>query len=82
MEEKVIFDENYKESYSNWVRCETSLYDIKLLFGTIEDDGSIKASTKIIMSPQHTKALLNMLKGTIEGYEKNFGEINIGIKNE
>lgn len=86
MEEKIFKDENFKEYYSNWISCETSLYDIKLLFGAFqeneEEKSVIKTNTKIVMSPQHAKALLGMLKGTIESYEKTFGEINMGPMNK
>lgn len=82
MEENIIFEEGYRECYSNWVKSETSLYDIKLLFGTIQEGRNVNANTKIVMSPQHTKALYYMLKEIIAGYEESFGEINIDIKNK
>lgn len=36
-----------------------------------------KVHARIIMTPQHTKMLMNALKDNIEKYEKKFGEIKI-----
>ncbi|HWP81554.1 MAG TPA: DUF3467 domain-containing protein [Bacteroidota bacterium] len=36
-----------------------------------------KVHARIVMTPQHTKMLLNALKDNIEKYEKKFGEIKI-----
>ncbi len=36
-----------------------------------------KVHARVIMTPQHTKLLLNALKDNIEKFEKKFGEIKI-----
>src|SRR5574341_2622442 len=36
-----------------------------------------KVLSRIVMTPQHTKMLLNALKDNIDKYEKKFGEIKI-----
>lgn len=36
-----------------------------------------KVHARIIMTPQHTKMLMNALKDNIDKYEKKFGEIKI-----
>jgi hypothetical protein len=36
-----------------------------------------KVHARIVMTPQHTKMLLNALKDNIDKYEKKFGEIKI-----
>ena len=36
-----------------------------------------KVFARIVMTPQHTKMLLNALKDNIDKYEKKFGEIKI-----
>lgn len=86
MEEKILKNENFKSCYINWVKCETSLYDISLLFGQVQESNEkeilINTSTNIKMSPQHAKALLEVLKGAIDGYEANFGKINMGPMNK
>lgn len=41
-----------------------------------------KVNSRILMTPQHAKQLLNILKKNIENYEKQFGEIKINKKQE
>jgi len=36
-----------------------------------------RVHARIIMTPQHTKMLMNALRDNVEKYEKKFGEINI-----
>ena len=36
-----------------------------------------RVHARVVMTPQHTKMLLNALKDNVEKYEKKFGEINL-----
>lgn len=70
--------------YTNSIGIEASIFDIKLDLKYLSTDDNDKKTTKdlceVVMSPQHAKAFSNVLKNTIEAYEKQFGEIELKPK--
>jgi Protein of unknown function (DUF3467) len=71
----------YRESYANSVQVRVNLWDFFLLFGTLNqtapDAVSIRNFQGIYLSPQQSKALLNVLQQNITQYEAAFGEIRL-----
>jgi flagellar protein FlaG len=72
---------DYREGYANSVQVRASLWDFFLIFGTIQqaapDSVSIRNFQGIYLSPQQTKALLNLLQQNLSQYESAFGEIRL-----
>ena len=71
--------------YCNITSINTNIYDFQFMFGLKKDrekpdivEGDIEC--KIVMSPQHAKALAGVLNGATEFYEKNFGKIELEQK--
>jgi hypothetical protein len=68
-------------AYSNNVRLGFTNWDMWFLFGEIlgEKDGKLLTlpRARITMSLQHAKAFLQAFQTSIEGFEKDFGEIQI-----
>jgi Protein of unknown function (DUF3467) len=70
--------------YSNSANIDVTPWDFKILFGEItkierqgEMGGQIFVDDKVrvTMSPQHAKALMNVLRTNIEQYEAKLGSI-------
>ncbi|WP_297430602.1 DUF3467 domain-containing protein [Clostridium sp.] len=67
--------------YANTTSVEVSLYDFKFLFGIKSNTANSEfnpndINSTIIMSPQHAKALVNVLNENVKKYEETFGHIN------
>ena len=71
----------YRENYANSVQVRVNLWDFFLLFGrvnqTTPDNVSIHNFQGIYLSPQQSKALLNVLQQNVTQYETAFGEIRL-----
>jgi flagellar protein FlaG len=71
----------YREAYANSVQIRASLWDFVLVFGVITqtapENVSIRNFQGVYMSPQQTKALLNLLQQNLSQYEATFGEIRL-----
>lgn len=71
----------YREHYSNSVQIRTSLWDLFLLFGTVNqtapDSVTIHNFEGIYLSPQQAKMLSNVLLQNVQQYEATFGEIKL-----
>ncbi|MBU0692722.1 DUF3467 domain-containing protein [bacterium] len=79
----IRLDEKVAEGiYSNLALMSHSPAEFFLDFARMVP-GTQKASVqaRIIMTPQHTKFLMNALKENIERFEKQFGEIKLHGKN-
>lgn len=67
--------------YVNIASASSSVYDFSLLLGNKKDDTNQftedDVELKLIMSPQHAKAFVNVLKEQIQIYERLYGEINL-----
>jgi flagellar protein FlaG len=75
---------DYRENYANSVQVRVNLWDLFLLFGTMNqtaaDTVSIQSFQGIYLSPQQAKALSNVLQQNISQYEATFGEIKLEPK--
>src|SRR5437667_11488092 len=71
----------YRENYANSVQVLPSLWDFLLLFGRISQSTpemvQIQNFQAVYMSPQQTKALLNLLQTHVNQYENTFGPISL-----
>lgn len=68
--------------YSNSAGLEVTPWDFRLTFGEMRpQEGNkppkIEQLVGVVMSPQHTKALLGVLATYVQEYEKNVGEIKL-----
>ena len=72
---------DYREHYCNSVQVRTSLWDIFLMFGTVNqtspDSVTINNFQGVYLSPQQAKMLLNVLQQNVQQYEATFGELNL-----
>ena len=72
---------DYRENYANSVQVRVTLWDFFLSFGmvnqTAADHVEIRNFQGIYLSPQQTKALLNILQQNVTQYESAFGEIKL-----
>ncbi len=80
-------DEQKKIIYSNFAMISYSLFDFQIDFGLKlayrkDDEKDLEELVSLHMSPQHTKAFLNLLMNNVEEYEKTYGEINLKLKGE
>jgi flagellar protein FlaG len=75
---------DYREHYANSVQVRVSLWDVFLLFGTMNqaapDAVTIHNFQGVYLSPQQAKALANVLNQNISQYESTFGEIALEPK--
>jgi hypothetical protein len=78
---------DYREQYANSVQIRASVWDFKLVFGTVAVNGN-DASTSveeltmhnfqgIYLSPQQCKALWSMLGQNLAHYEQTFGKLQL-----
>ena len=71
----------YREAYANSVQVRVNLWDLFLLFGTMNqtspDTVTIQNFQGVYLSPQQAKALSNVLQQNIQQYEATFGEIRL-----
>jgi len=69
----------YRESYANSVQIRMSVWDLQLVFGTVNQVSPTEVDLNnfqaIYMSPQQAKALHNLLSQNLAQYEKTFGKI-------
>lgn len=74
--------ENMFDVYSNHTGIITTSYDLKLLFGAVQDATasgiSVLRHGSVILSPQHAKVLCRALTEAIGQFEATYGEINLG----
>ena len=72
--------EKFVRTYANAANMEVTPWDFKIVFGELKKtEGKlvIEQSVEVTMSPQHAKALAEILSNNIREYEKNVGEIKI-----
>jgi hypothetical protein len=77
--------QDYRDSYANSVQVRLSVWDFHLVFGTLEqqtrDAVNITNFQGVYLSPQQTKALLNVLAHNVAQYEQTFGTISLDNTN-
>lgn len=75
---------DYRESYSNSVQVQMSVWDFRLSFGTAHQETAeeitVNTFQTIYLSPQQAKALLNVLGQNLVQYEQTFGQIALEPK--
>jgi|YelNatPaOPRAMG01_1025707.scaffolds.fasta_scaffold01590_7 hypothetical protein len=66
-------------TYSNTVRISHTPFEFVMDFGrtTPDEQDLIRIVSRIVMSPQHTKAFLQALEENLRRYEAQFGPINL-----
>jgi hypothetical protein len=72
--------DKFTKVYANSANLEITPWDFKLVFGElIRDKGEhkIEEIVAVVMSPQHAKALLNVMQNNVREYEKQVGEIKL-----
>ena len=71
--------EGYASFYCNHVQIGHTPWDFRMLFYEImeNDEGQLvlKEKTRVVMSPQHTKAMVRTFVLQIEKWEEQYGEI-------
>lgn len=71
--------EQYRDSYANSVQVRMSVWDFRLIFGTMHQDSADQVTVEnfqgIYLSPQQAKALLNILGHNLAQYEQTFGTL-------
>ncbi len=89
VQEQVIDKVSYVEgssnlaSYVNNAQISVSPWDFTIAFGQIAEVKDAKLIVQqratVVMSPEHAKALANVLNNNIASYEKAFGEIRWSV---
>ncbi len=77
-EQKENRQKRIKTVYSNIVRIGHSPYEFMLDFGQFQPEGKRAfMDVRIIVSPQHAKAIQKALKENIAGFEEKHGKIGV-----
>jgi hypothetical protein len=67
--------------YANQMELQITNWDFRFRFGEVSDQQegitNVTEKARVVMSPQHTKAFLNILTENVRKYESKFGEIRI-----
>ena len=81
---QLVNNPDYREQYANSVQVRTNLWDIFLMFGTLNQNSpelvTIHNFVGVYLSPQQAKAFLNVLQQNVSQYEAAFGEIRLEPK--
>ncbi|MGH9591733.1 MAG: DUF3467 domain-containing protein [Bryobacteraceae bacterium] len=77
----LVQTDDYRESYANSVQVRVSVWDFQLVFGLASSETpeqvTIRNNQAIFLSPQHAKALWNVLGQNLAQYEQAFGTLNL-----
>ncbi len=69
--------------YANYFQVGHHAFEFLLDFGQLySDDDNARLHTRIIMSPAYARTLLNLLRMSVESYERAFGEIPKDLHDE
>jgi hypothetical protein len=72
---------DYRDSYANSVHVRMSVWDFKLIFGTMQQVAANEVDLNnfqgIYLSPQQAKALWNVLGSNLAQYEQTFGTLTL-----
>jgi hypothetical protein len=75
----VTRSDQYRDSYANSVQVRMSVWDFRLVFGTMQQDSpdavTVENFQGIYLSPQQAKALQNILSHNLAQYEQTFGTL-------
>jgi hypothetical protein len=69
--------------YANYFKAGHNAYEVILEFGQFyEDNAQPKMHTRIVTSPAYAKTFLDVLRDSLERYEKVFGPVASGKNHE
>lgn len=71
-----------KAIYTNHVQISMQLLDFTLSLNLMRANGNSEEQAVVYMSPQHAKALLNVLYENVKMYESLYGPINLEANQE
>jgi uncharacterized protein DUF3467 len=72
--------DTFASIYASAANVDVTPYDFRIAFGEMKKSGtefSVEHYVEVKMSPQHAKALTNILVQYLHEYEKNIGEIHL-----
>jgi hypothetical protein len=76
-----VRSERFTTVYTNSANLEVTPWDFRLTFGELQrvpnKSPRVEQFVAVVMSPQHAKALLAILRNHVEEYEKQVGEIKL-----
>ena len=75
------YSDKFVRIYSNYTNLESGPFDFVFTFGEGKPS-KIDALVDVTMSPQHAKALFEILKRQIEHFESKIGEITLPPQKE
>lgn len=86
---RVVPAQNFMAVYANTTQVRVGVFDVQLRFGVnIEnedkdsDETTMEEIVRVSISPQHAKAVLQLLAANLKGYEEEFGVINLRGKSQ
>jgi hypothetical protein len=71
--------------YANNTQIEATVWDVRLTFGDMtvsEGKVTVEQILAVVISPQHAKALVNVLANNIAKYEQDIGEIKLPLRDD
>jgi hypothetical protein len=77
---EIVKSDKFLKVYANSAQIETGPWDFRIIFGEATRSGDkviVEQSVAVVMSPQHTKALLGVLATNVHEYEKQIAEIKM-----
>lgn len=79
---KVNIDKDLiRSQYSDYALISQSFFGFHLDFGQrLPGSPEVSLFSRVVVSPQHAKLLLNLLHENVEKYEEKFGEISVPKK--
>jgi len=76
-----VRSQGFVSIYSNSAQLDVTPWDFRLTFGELKPEANkppkIEQLVGVVMSPQHAKALVQILSTFVQEYEKNVGEIKL-----
>ena len=78
---RLVKTDQYRENYSNSVQVRMSVWDMQLVFGTMQQNSAdlvvLENFQGIYLSPQQAKALHSILTQNLAQYEQTFGALSL-----
>jgi hypothetical protein len=77
---EIVKSAQFFKVYANSAQIETGPWDFRITFGEATTSGDkviVEQSVAVAMSPQHAKAVSDLLAKNVRDYEKRIGEIKM-----
>lgn len=74
---RIVMDDTFFSEYSNAIQVGFSRFDVSMTFLKNSSSQGQKYLGEIILSPEHAKVLAIILSNNIQGFEEQFGEIDV-----